>query len=219
MQNRVKNPTPPPDRGGVARRKLVRLARQHESCGATAAEFARKDNLPGTEEKRLVKSRAGSRGRPRKLHCFNETQILKLLFGENGFQDWESVKELIRRQSGEDLSRKSVFRLLGRWGINHRTGSQRGRILLLGGPWQQPMDTVDGRAAPLEGMLWRIVSGRGVEAFMLTSENSAAAAGKVAAAAVGCFKNRKRELRTNNPYLAESLRGKLKGWRVDLAMD
>lgn len=205
MQNRVKNPTPPPDRGGVARRKLVRLARQHESCGATAAEFARKDNLPGTEEKRLVKSRAGSRGRPRKLPCFNETQILKLLFGENGFQDWESVKELIRRQSGEDLSRKSVFRLLGRWGINHRTGSQRGRILLLGGPWQQPMDTVDGRAAPLEGMLWRIVSGRGVEAFMLTAGESEEELKRVASAVVDWREGSRKPLETGHPGLAMHL--------------
>ena len=208
MPNRDKNTTPLLDPSEDARRELVRSARRHLANGGTSAEFAKEHGLPRTTVIGWYKGHDGPRGRPRKLPCFNETEILKLLLDHKVLHDWKSVKKLIRRQSGEDLSHKSVFRLLGRWGLNHRTGGLRGRVLLSGEPWQQPMDSVEDRAIPLEGMLWRIVSGRGVEAIMLTAGESEEELKQVADAAGKWNTGRRTCLKTDHAGLTWHLQSR-----------
>lgn len=203
----------------IGRINLVRSAGKHVKNGGTPADFAKKHGLARSTVIGWCKNHKGPRGRPRRLEPFNETKILELLSTESGVHSWRTVQGLVRRQSGERMERRSIFRLLKKWRLSPVSTPPIEIPTITASEWIQPAETVNQRHDPLRLILWRMLSGRGMEWFMLTSENSAAAAGKVAAAAVGCFKNRKRELRTNNPYLAESLRGKLKGWRVDLAMD
>lgn len=68
------------------------------------------------------------------------------------------------------------------------------------------MNTVEGRAAPLEGMLRRIVSGRGVEAFILTASESEEDLKRVASAVTALREGSRKPLRTRHSGLAKHLR-------------
>lgn len=81
--------------------------------------------------------------------------------------------------------------------------------------WIQPAETVDQGSTPLRGTIWRLLSGRGIEGFMLTADDSGEVVENVASAVVDCIKKkRKRHLMTNHRGLAVALHGKLKGWNV-----
>ena len=80
--------------------------------------------------------------------------------------------------------------------------------------WIQPPETTETGSSPLRGTIWRLLSGRGVEGFMLTAVDSDEAVENVAAAMTERLKSRKRELRTNHPGLATALSSKLPKWQV-----
>lgn len=54
----------------------------------------------------------GTPGRPSSLPPFNEQEVLKKVTSK---LTWMEVREIIRAQSGETLSRRSVFRYMSRW--------------------------------------------------------------------------------------------------------
>lgn len=54
-------------------------------------------------------------GRPSLLPQFNENEILIRIKGMGTPPTWKQASETIREQSGEKLSRRSVFRYLARW--------------------------------------------------------------------------------------------------------
>lgn len=57
----------------------------------------------------------GPCGRPSLLPQFNENEILNRIKGMGASPTWKQASEIIREQSGEKLSRRSVFRYLARW--------------------------------------------------------------------------------------------------------
>jgi hypothetical protein len=86
--------------------------------------------------------------------------------------------------------------------------------------WTQPPETLDGSNPELRGTIWRVMSGRGMECFMLTDDDSDGSAEKVADTIMKRFEDRKRrrQLRINHPGLAKAVREKLKGWQVHTAV-
>jgi len=61
-----------------------------------------------------------------------------------------------------------------------------------------------------------MVTGKGLMAFMLTLDDSAASVAKVAAAVVDKLSNRKRAVATNHQKLMEALQLKLPKWGITL---
>lgn len=162
----------------VERLKLVKEARaakkaQDGSLNAMATKFAEEHDLPRTTVVGWMQNHGNPMGRPRELPKFNETQILNALFGQRTLLDWQSVKEQIKKQSSDVLSRRSVMRLLNRWGLICPEDERKGQTQLRRTPWQQPHETIHLIKDPaLKGTIWRIINGRGTEAFMLTRNDS-----------------------------------------------
>ncbi len=148
--------------------------------------------------------------RPRKLEPFNESAILERLIAKEGFQDWESVWDRIREQSGEKVNRRSVFRYLKNWGLSPDSKPSSGSLSLVVAQWVQPANTVYKSTGELRARIWRLISGRGMEGFMFTTNESAEVLEMVATHLAEKLTGRKRQLRTNHKRLAEILKQKQK---------
>jgi transposase len=152
--------------------QLKAIAAEHFRSGGNAREFSERHGLPrttviGWRTRWETERQITEQGRPRKLQPFNESEVLKTLLNEPQFCNWTTVRERIRSQSGEVLSRRAVMRLLRRWAISKEPGSFKG-CRLLATSWLQPDITRHGGAPSLQATLWRLLSGRGLEFFMFT---------------------------------------------------
>ena len=170
----------------------------------------------GWEKKVKAKIPLMCKGSPRKLGPFEETEYFKLLLNAPGFQD---PKTMMNPTSGsvESMSKSTAERNLRRWGIvanaeMRPVPNQSNRTLHLWRlEWKQPENTVQGGETALQGILWLLVTGKGLKGFMLTADDAGDTLGKVATAALEKLKGRKRQLRTNHSGLAEV---NLPGWRI-----
>ena len=175
----------------------------------------------GWEKKVRAKKPLLRKGSPRKLGAFEETEYLKTLFTQAGFQD---PKIMTKPASGliEKMSKSTAERNLRRWGIVADAGlrplpRQRDRTLhLWRQSWEQPEETICGDNPPLRGTMWLMVTAKGLKGFMLTADESDDAVEQVATAALEIIRDRKRQLRTNHPGLTSVLQDKLPGWHVQL---
>lgn len=161
------------------------------------------------------------RGRPRKSGAFEETSCFQRLI-ERG--DFLTVYDLVGDRSllVEPLSAVSVRRYLRAWGIRSEDdqrpdagGSDR-TITVRWSKWQQPEETRYGFQAPVSGCLWRILTGSGLKAFLLTADDSWETVAKVAERLQAWLGNRKRAVITNHRVLAEALRSELCGWEIEV---
>jgi transposase len=163
------------------------LAIDHFKEGKSAKEFAAEYHLPRTTaigwyQRWRSDNEMVQEGRPRKLPPFNESKVLETLRAERVFHDWKSTRDLIRAQSGEVLGRRTILRLLERWGITAGRPDRRDFCLVFSS-WVQPEVTIH-RGAAQRGTLWRLLSGRGMEGFALTHGASKADAERVAKALI-----------------------------------
>ena len=182
------------------------------NSGGALAKFAKKHQIPRTT---LIGWRdTDGADRYIKLYPFNESKIMELLFASPDLQNWSSVKEAVHLQSGENLSRRSICRLLQRWGLNIQEKIPAGVVTVRAKNWRQPPETQHLEIRPVEGVLWQLISGRGVEGFMLTGSKSAGDLERVAAGVVKKLKGRWRKLRTNDERFAEVLGSKLPNYVI-----
>lgn len=160
------------------------------------------------------------RGRPRKLGAFEACSFFKALMQHASFVD----VELLVTDRGlivEELSAPTICRLLGQTGIrlNRNTlpdsGGPERSVAIRANKWEQPVETRCQGTSPVSGILWRILTGKGLMAFMLTADDSAETVVRVARAAAGRLGSRKRRVVTNHAGLEGALRADLKGWRID----
>ena len=160
------------------------------------------------------------RGRPRKLGTFEIYGLFKALMQRASFVD----VELLVTDRGlivEELSAPTIRRLLDQTGIrlNRNTlpdpGGPERSVMIRASKWEQPVETRRQWTSPASGILWRILTGKGVMAFMLTADDSAESLALVARAAAGRLGSRKRRIVTNHAALEGALRADLKGWRID----
>lgn len=136
-----------------------------------------------------------------------------------GFQDWLSVQNCIRTQHGDEPIRRAVFRLMKRWGLSPLEKNSGSGIFLLAGQWIQPPDTIDNSGPRLgnglHATIWRLLSGRGMERFMFTIDESERALETVAVVVVEFLKPRRPQpLRTNHKPLADMLAKVLPRWKI-----
>lgn len=215
MKNSAKNPTPSLSQSSNDRAKLVAEARKFVREGGSKAAFARAHAIPRTTVVGWCQGNDGPRGRPLKLETFNESAILELLFSKAGFQDKNTVRDCIQIQSGEVLQKRSLFRYFEKWGLSGKPANSANSFSVDVADWIQPSETVDPNSSPLQGKIWRLSSGRGMEGFMLTHDDACATIAMVAAAAVDLLKEkRKRLLSVNHPALAVILSREMKDWQV-----
>ncbi len=170
------------------------------------SSFARSHGIARRTLRGWLQGHVGPLGRERKLGPFEETKILKQLLAKGCLQDWKTVQETVWRLSGESISRRSVFRLLQKWGLGPPRAVRGGTTTVKSIPWEQPQDTLQAGSLPLKGMFWQIRSGRGTEGFLLTADESSDELEQVATAIAGSLQGRKKPVFTNHPQLAELLR-------------
>ena len=160
------------------------------------------------------------RGRPNKLGCFEATTFFMKVLEYTSFLD---VKMLIKKQGliVERMSRPTIHRLLGKWGMRVSREelpppSGPARIVMIWmSKWEQPAETRDQGMPMISGVLWRILTGKGLMAFMLTKDGSSETAARVALAAAASLGSRKRKILTNDPGLKLALQTQKKGWPID----
>ncbi len=211
MKNSAKSPTESPK---VDRSDLKRAAMQHFRDGGTSADFAKDHGIPRTTVIGWWKKWEGDRestlmGRPRKLQRYNESEVLRLMTSNSGFQDWRGVQDCIRKQTGDKPSRRTVFRLMKRWEISSREIKTGPGMFLSVGQWIQPTDTIDqtvdrsGRGK--RATIWRLLVRGCMEGFMFTKDESKSSLDAVANALAERLKGSNRILRTNHAGLAKHL--------------
>lgn len=139
-----------------------------------------------------------------------------------GIQDWRSVKSLIQNMADCKISRRSVFRLLVRWGLIRHGWKPGAGTLIVAGEWSQPPETVDitvnktGRGT--FSQIWRLVFRGGMEGFIFTKDVSESSLATVAFALKAYqIKRKKRLLRTAHKPLAERLRQECPDWNIEVA--
>ena len=178
------------------------------------AAFARAHGVPRSTVRGWLQGHNGPRGRARKLGQFEETEILKLLLADAGLQDWKSVQNTARVQSGVQMSRRSVLRLLQKCGFVPNRAGPVGIATVKQTPWEQPKVTLRTSSIPLTGILWQIHSGRGSEGFLLTADESPEVLKKVATTIVKGLRKRRKPVLSNHRQLTELLRTALPQWNV-----
>jgi len=193
-------------------------ALEHFKKGGRPAVFAKKHGIPRTTVigwwKRWETDRCiTTMGRPRKLEPFNESAILELLIANKRFQDWKDVRDCIRKQIAE-VGRRSALRYLRRWELASDSKPSSVSLSLQVAEWVQPANTVDKGNSQQRGMIWRLISGRGMERFMFTTDESS-----VATQLAKNLKSRKKELWTNHKRLAEILRNILSDWTIEFGSE
>ena len=163
--------------------QLKIVAIEHIREGRRATEIASKLGLARTTVLGWLRHWKTHRepaqlGRPRRLPPFNESKIFEILRKERTFYNWDEVRDTIKKQSGETLSRGTIFRLLQKWEIRDGTSTENGSYILSPCRWIQPANTIHAGPAQ-EATLWRLRSGRGLEAFAFTNDESQQEAAKV----------------------------------------
>jgi len=225
MENSAKSPTESPK---VDRSGLKRGAISHFRDGGTPAAFAEDQGIPRTTVigwwKKWDEDRESTvMGRPRKLLVYNEFKVLELMVSNDGFQDWRSVQDCIKRHSGHRLGRRSIFRLMKRWGLISRKSEAGAGVFLLFGQWIQPTDTID-RTVERSGSgqrahIWRLIVRGGMQGFMFTKDESKAALEAVANALAKKMDGKNRKLRTNHARLENPLRKILPDLKIEVVSD
>jgi transposase len=211
MTNSAKSPT---ESSKVDRSAQKRTAILHFRDGGTPSAFAKDHGIPRTTvigwRKKWDEDRESTvMGRPRKLPRYNESAVLTLMTSNSGFQDWRSVRDCIRTQPGDKPNRRTVFRLMKRWGVSSREKKTGPGMFLSFDQWIQPTDTVDhtvdrsGRGN--RATIWRLISRRGIEGFMFTKDASKSSLEAVAGSLAKRLKCKHRILRTNHAGLAKQL--------------
>lgn len=160
------------------------------------------------------------RGRHRKLGPFELSRFFDSLSERSSFVD---VGMLVRDRGliVDSLSVPTVHRLLEKAGIRLNRdelpdpGGPARSVLISASKWVQPVETRCQGGIPVSGILWRILTGKGLMALMLTADDSAETVLRVARAASGRLGSRKRRVVTNHSGLENALRSELKGWRID----
>jgi transposase len=216
MSKSAKSSTGPPNLVSDERLALVRLARRHVRDGGTAAAFAKTHGLSRTTVIGWCKDHDGPLGRPRKLETFNETKILECMSADQSPHTWKTIQNLVRKQAGERMERRSVFRLMEKWGLSVEPTPKNGIRAITANEWIQPAVSLHHGHKPARMTIWRLLSGRGMECFMLTPDDSGATAERVGAAMVKRLRGRNRRVQTNHPGLAKVLRETLPKWEVTL---
>lgn len=191
---------------------------------ASAAAFAYKHGIKrttatGWKKKVQAHEHLHGKGRPRKIGPFEETDCLKRIVESGRLVD---VKELMKNRGllPEPLSKPTIRRILQRMELQAAnkgqvtTGGPSRSVTIRAMTWEQPSETTEAGNSPLVGVLWQMVTGKGVMAFMLTKDSSAASVSQVADALIARVGSRKRNMVTDNPMLFENLRSKLPSWRI-----
>lgn len=161
-----------------------------------------------------------ARGRPRKLGSFEISSFFRELIGHASFVDVEALVT-DRKLIVEELSVPTIHRLLDGTGIGVKKdelpnpGGPERCVLIRVSKWKQPAETRHQGRDSASGFLWRILTGKGLMAFMLTADDAAETVLRVARAATGRLGSRKRRVLTNHAGLAGALRSELKGWRIE----
>lgn len=118
------------------------------------------------------------------------------------------------------LSVPTLRAYLNEWGLGME-GSERPdsggpcrNVTVRAGRWTQPDGVTQRGDVPISGVLWQILTGKGLMAFMLTVDDSSEAVAMVADRLIPRLGNRKRTVATNHQALALILRTKLAGWNI-----
>lgn len=115
-------------------------------------------------------------GRPRKLQLFNEHQALEAILASKQVNTWRTVQEYIRRNTGDMLGRRTVFRLLKCWDISGEIGCYGTGFRVTHIPWQQPPGTIDRtidrKGYGKRGILWRIIFRGRMAGFVFSADKS-----------------------------------------------
>jgi len=117
-----------------------------------------------------------------------------------------------------------------RWGLSPSERNHEAGMFLLAGQWIQPQHTVykprtdlrheDNSIRGQQATIWRLTSGRGMERFMLTADESVTALERVALELVEVLKHPRRQpLRTNHKLLADVLAKKQPDWQIHSTLD
>ncbi len=185
------------------RSSLIKAARTCLNQGGSIAAFARENKVPRTTVMGWLKGHDNPRGRPRKVEVFNEIEVLQRLMARDGLQNWATVREEFRNQSGELLARRTVFHVLAKWGIvrKWRPGSN---LLILHASEFRALEQLNGNSAQAR-TLWQILSRRGSEGFVLTPGNTQDDLNKVVRAFQPALVGRRQRLQTNHEGLYKLL--------------
>ena len=214
MSDSAKNSTKLHDTDPISRSELVILARRHFRNGGTAAEFERDYGVPRGTVAGWHKGNDGPPGRPFKLPSINEMEILKSLSKSQKPHNWVAVQDLVRKQSGLRMSRRSIFRLLKKWRLSPESTPPKDSPAITANEWIQPAEIVDKGDEALPLIIWRLSNARGMDFFMLTKDDSADVLAYVAQTVAVRQRSRKRQLQTNQRELASELRNLLPDWTV-----
>ena len=160
------------------------------------------------------------RGRRRILGQFELSGFFEKLRERDSFVD---VRMLVsdRDLIVERLSKPTIHRLLEQTGIRVSRdklpdpGGSARSVIIHASKWEQPVETRCQGRSPVSGFLWRILTGKGLMAFMLTEDDSANSVERVARAAASRLKSRKRRVVSNHSGLRKALQSELNGWRID----
>ncbi len=190
MQSSDKSPTSPSE-VGVTDLRLAAIS--FFARGYKASAVAAECGIPWTTaigwfKKWTYDKRPPEMGRPRKLSPYNETEVMTLLKSTTESRDWREIEEIIWRQSGDRVDKRSIYRLMKRWGLILSERSPAAGMYLMASKWTQPPETIYGSG--LHAIIWRLLSGRGMEAFMFTDDQSVTACEAVAGEVVKVLKNR-----------------------------
>lgn len=196
-------------------------ARLHFSKGGSVSRFSKERDLPrstvaGWKERWDKDKTSTVVGRPRRLPSFNEMRLLGSLFYKDEFSNWQSVRDAIKRDCGEELSRSSVFRCLKRWGIAaapfpnddrtiavSRTCPGATENYLEAQAWVNPSALASGEN--LSGTIWRLFSRRGMEAFLIIHDDYPNSTQRVMDAVTRRYYPQSPRISTNSPDFAALL--------------
>lgn len=125
----------------------------------------------------------------------------------------------------EKLSIPTIKAYLKKWGLGveraklPESGGLTRNVTVRAGEWLQPEVIIRPKAVPISGVLWQILTGKGLMAFTLTNDDSPKTVAKVADNLIPKLGKRKRTVITNHQALADMLGKELKGWRIEVSGD
>lgn len=155
------------------------------SKAISVSEFAKRHGVPrttaqGWKPKVERKKELLFKGAQRSLGRYQETQSLNYLLTTAEFQSLDSICGYVQAEHEITISVRTAQRWLQRWGIavNARWPQDLGKdgrpLLLWRRKWCQPDDTVYESTPPLQGILWLLITRKGMKGFMLTDDSDKA---------------------------------------------
>lgn len=179
----------------------------------------KRTTVQGWKKKVAAKMELRCKGEQRKLGPFEETNLLGQLLGKVQFHSLATIKKYLETIYAMKFSARNAPRLLLRWGIAvnarwHQDLGKGGRPLLLWRrEWRQPEDTVYQSKPPHVGILWLLITRKGMKGFMLTDDSDDALSRVIAA--LETTMTPRRRLLTNCQKFAEAAKSHA-SWRVAL---